>query len=126
MKYVSIFSVTLKSAITPSRMGLIAATFPGVRPSISLASFPTATTSELLLLIATIEGSFTTMPLPRAYTRVFAVPRSIARSDENRLNTDLMLYPFLIFPEVPLGSMQQPDEHTAHTFRKCRKTSCHH
>ena len=87
----SIFSVTLKSAITPSFIGLIATTFPGVRPSMSFASRPTATTSPLFLLMATIEGSLTTIPLPRAKTSVFAVPRSMARSEENRLNTDRML-----------------------------------
>jgi hypothetical protein len=32
------------------------------------------------LLSAITEGSFRTMPSPRAYTRVLAVPRSIARS----------------------------------------------
>jgi hypothetical protein len=66
MKYVSIFSVTSKSAITPSFIGLIATMFPGVRPSISLASRPTASTRPFNLLMATIEGSLTTMPLPRA------------------------------------------------------------
>src|SRR5713101_23575 len=103
MKYVSIFSVTLKSAMTPSFIGLMATTFPGVRPSISLASRPTATTSPLDLLIATIEGSLTTMPLPCAKTSVFAVPRSMARSEENRLNTDLMLSPFLFIATSPRG-----------------------
>src|SRR6516225_2829366 len=102
MKYVSIFSVTLKSAMTPSFIGLIATTLPGVRPSISFASRPTATTSPLILLIATIEGSFTTIPLPCENTNVFAVPKSIARSDENRLNTDLRLCPFLFITAFPL------------------------
>src|SRR5574340_1236688 len=102
MKYVSIFSVTLKSAITPSFIGLMATTVPGVRPSMSFASRPTATTSPLALLMATIEGSFTTMPLPCENTSVFAVPRSIARSEENRLNTDLRLYPFLFITAFPL------------------------
>src|SRR6185437_6223873 len=101
MKYVSIFSVTLKSAITPSFMGLMATTLPGVRPSISFASFPTATTSPLFLLIATIEGSLTTMPLPLANTSVFAVPRSMARSEERRLKTDLIEYPFFMNPLLP-------------------------
>src|SRR5574341_2293503 len=96
MKYVSIRSVTLKSAITPSFMGLMATTLPGVRPSMSLASRPTATTSPFVLLMATMEGSFTTMPLPLAYTSVLAVPRSIAKSDENKLNTDRRLKPFFI------------------------------
>src|ERR1700733_12116663 len=81
-------SVTLKSAITPSFIGLIATMLPGVRPSISFASRPTASTSPVDLLMATIEGSFTTIPLPFAKTRVLAVPRSIARSDEKRLNSD--------------------------------------
>src|SRR5688500_4970668 len=69
--------------MTPSFMGLMATMLPGVRPSISLASLPTASTRPLILLIATMDGSLTTMPLPRAYTQVFAVPRSIARSFEN-------------------------------------------
>src|SRR6266568_4571362 len=92
MKYVNIFSVTLKSAMTPSFMGLMATMLPGVRPSISFASFPTASTSPVFLLMATMEGSFTTMPLPRAYTRVFAVPRSIARSLEKMLNSERRLW----------------------------------
>src|ERR1700689_4374335 len=81
-------SVTLKSAITPSFMGLMATMLPGVRPSISFASFPTASTSPVFLLIATMEGSLTTMPLPRAYTKVLAVPKSIARSLEKTLNSE--------------------------------------
>jgi len=91
MKYVSIFSVTLKSAMTPSFMGLMATTLPGVRPSISLASRPTATTAPEVLLMATIEGSLTTTPLLRAKTSVFAVPRSIAKSDESRLKIERKL-----------------------------------
>src|SRR5277367_923689 len=81
-------SVTLKSAITPSFMGRMATMLPGVRPSMSLASLPTASTSPLFLLMATMEGSFTTMPLPLAKTKVLAVPKSIARSDENKLNSE--------------------------------------
>src|SRR5471030_2621128 len=81
-------SVTLKSAMTPSFMGLMATMLPGVRPSISFASLPTASTSPVFLLIATMDGSLTTMPLPLAKTRVLAVPRSIARYDENRLNRE--------------------------------------
>src|SRR5215475_12204449 len=61
---------------------------PGVRPSISFALLPTASTLWVTLLIATIDGSETTMPRPRAKTSVFAVPRSIARSLENRLNIE--------------------------------------
>src|SRR5215470_3662451 len=88
MKYCSIFSVTSKSAITPSFIGRIATMLPGVRPSISLALLPTASTLWVTLLMATIEGSETTMPRPRANTSVFAVPRSIAKSLENRQNIE--------------------------------------
>src|SRR5712692_5612608 len=73
-------------------MVLMATMFPGVRPSISLASLPTASTSSLFLLMATMEGSFTTMPLPLAYTRVLAVPRSMAKSLENMLNSERRLW----------------------------------
>jgi hypothetical protein len=44
MKYLSIFSVTRKSAITPSLRGRMAVMLPGVRPSMRLASRPTAAT----------------------------------------------------------------------------------
>src|ERR1044071_7016675 len=95
-------SVTLKSAMTPSFMGLIATILPGVLPSISLASLPTASTSPLFLLMATMEGSLTTMPLPRAYTSVFAVPRSMARSLENMLARERMLLNHELFLWKPL------------------------
>jgi hypothetical protein len=49
---------------------------------------PTASISPVFLLIATMEGSLTTTPLPRAYTKVFAVPKSIARSEEKTLKSD--------------------------------------
>src|SRR5262245_58219685 len=75
----------------PSFIGLIATMLPGVRPSMSLASLPTASTRPLTLLIATIDGSLTTIPLPRAYTHVLAVPRSIARSLENNESIDRRL-----------------------------------
>src|ERR1044071_4546171 len=77
--------------MTPSFIGLIATMLPGVRPSMSLASLPTASTRPFTLLIATIDGSLTTMPLPRAYTHVLAVPKSIARSLENSENSDRKL-----------------------------------
>ena len=80
MKWVSIFSAASKSAMTPSFIGLMAVMLPGVRPSISFASVPTASMWPLILLIATIDGSDTTMPLPRAKMQVLAVPRSMARS----------------------------------------------
>ena len=66
MKYVSIFSATSKSPITPSRIGRIATMLPGVRPSMSFASRPTASTPPVTLFIATIDGSLLTMPLPCA------------------------------------------------------------
>jgi len=52
--------------MTPSRRGRIAWMLPGVRPSISLASSPTARTwfLPLTLAIATTEGSLRTMPRP--------------------------------------------------------------
>src|SRR5215467_8413528 len=66
----------------------MATMLPGVRPNISLACWPTASTSPLVLLMATMEGSFTTIPFPLTYTSVLAVPRSIARSEENKLSSD--------------------------------------
>jgi hypothetical protein len=66
MKCVSIRSAASKSAMTPSFIGRIAVMLPGVRPSISLASAPTASMRPFTLFNATIEGSLTTMPLPRA------------------------------------------------------------
>src|SRR5215210_7195529 len=83
MKYESIFSVTSKSAITPSFKGRIATMWPGVRPSILFAADPTATTLSVLLSMATTEGSERTIPCPLTNTSVFAVPRSIATSLPN-------------------------------------------
>src|SRR5215203_6881552 len=83
IKYASIFSVTSKSAITPSFRGLIATILPGVRPSIRFAADPTATTLSVLASIATTEGSESTIPCPLTNTSVFAVPRSIATSRPN-------------------------------------------
>ncbi len=65
MKWRSICSVTSKSAITPSFRGLIAWIVPGVRPSMRLASMPTAWTSPERESIATTLGSESTMPRPR-------------------------------------------------------------
>ena len=66
MKCLIISSATSKSAMTPSRSGRIAWMLPGVRPSIILASSPTASTWRLPLCVvsATTEGSFRTMPRP--------------------------------------------------------------
>ena len=64
MKCLIISCATSKSAMTPSRSGRIASMFPGVRPSIRLASSPTASFCflPLRLMKATIEGSSRTMP----------------------------------------------------------------
>ena len=70
-------SVNSKSAITPSFIGLIAFTFPGVLPSISLASFPTAKTFFVSVSMTTTLGSFRTIPFPFKYINTFAVPKSI-------------------------------------------------
>jgi hypothetical protein len=52
MKCLIISSATSKSAMTPSRIGRIAWIEPGVRPSIILASSPTARTRFLPSLCA--------------------------------------------------------------------------
>ena len=57
--------MTSKSAITPSLSGRMAWMVPGVRPSIRLASMPTACTSPVRESIATTEGSESTIPRPR-------------------------------------------------------------
>ena len=66
MKCLIISSATSKSAITPSRNGRMAVILPGVRPSIILASSPTASTClrPLCSAMATTDGSFSTMPRP--------------------------------------------------------------
>src|SRR5579859_5210455 len=66
--------------MTPSFSGRIAWIVPGVRPSMRFASTPTACTSPVRESIATTEGSERTMPRPRTYTSVLAVPRSTAMS----------------------------------------------
>lgn len=69
-----------KSAMTPSFMGRTATMLPGVRPIIFLASAPTARIPPVLVLIATTDGSLSTIPRPLTYTSVLAVPRSTAMS----------------------------------------------
>ena len=82
MKYCSIRSVTAKSEITPSRSGRTATIVEGVRPTISFASSPIASTRFDIVSIATTEGSSITIPRPRTLTSVFAVPRSMPTSCE--------------------------------------------
>src|SRR5581483_1734483 len=57
---------------------------PGVRPNIALAASPTATTCPVFWFTATTDGSLTTMPLPRKYTSVLAVPRSMPTSFDTK------------------------------------------
>ena len=66
MKYLIIASVMSKSAMTPDFIGRMATMFPGVRPSMRLASSPTASTRLEPAWIATTEGSRSTMP--RSFT----------------------------------------------------------
>ena len=61
-KVLSIASVISKSAMTPSFIGRMATMLPGVRPSIRLASSPTAKTVVMPASIATTEGSRKTIP----------------------------------------------------------------
>src|SRR4051794_34904702 len=69
-----------KSAMTPSFSGRTASMWPGVRPSMRLASVPTASSRPSRVFIATMDGSSRTIPRPHTYTSVFAVPRSTAMS----------------------------------------------
>ena len=83
MKYAIIASVMSKSAITPDFIGRMAMMLPGVRPSMRLASSPTASTRFDPAWMATTEGSRSTMPRSFAYTSELAVPRSMPMSVEN-------------------------------------------
>ena len=79
-KYRSIFSVTSKSAMTPSLSGRTARMPSGVRPSMRLASSPMPLILPVAFSMATTDGSLRTMPSPFTYTSVLAVPRSTAIS----------------------------------------------
>ena len=83
IKLLIIAWVMSKSAMTPSFMGRTAMMFSGVRPIMSFASLPTASTLPVYLSIATTDGSLTVIPRPLTYTRVFAVPKSIPISFAN-------------------------------------------
>ncbi len=70
MNCLSICSVTVKSAMTPSFIGRMASMLPGTLPSIALASLPTAWIVFLPCgppswRMATTDGSSSTMPLSR-------------------------------------------------------------
>ena len=55
----------------------------GVRPTIRLASAPIASMAPVRASFATTDGSLITIPRPRTWTSVFAVPRSTPTSREN-------------------------------------------
>src|SRR3989344_79563 len=69
--------------MTPSFIGRYAMMSSGVRPSISLASFPTA---SILLSreMATTDGSLRTMPFPGTKTSTVVVPRSMPSLGEKK------------------------------------------
>src|ERR1051326_7038842 len=94
--------------MTPSFRGRIALMLPGVRPSIFFASAPTATTRRPprdSSCTATTEGSLQTIPSPFTYMRVFAVPRSIARSFEKspRMESRIIARRPALLPPAPTG-----------------------
>ena len=64
--------------------GRIATISAGVRPTISRASAPIAKGCRERRLIATHDGSLMTIPRSRIKTNVFAVPKSIPISSENK------------------------------------------
>ena len=68
--------------------------FPGVLPSILLASAPTAKTSPVWLFTATTDGSLNTIPLPFTYAITVAVPKSIPISCPN---PNITIYPFAFY-----------------------------
>ena len=84
-----------KSAITPFFNGRITRMLPGVLPTILYASVPTATTLFVLVLTATTDGSFKTIPLPETLMSTLAVPKSIPIS---RATIILHKYSLYILP----------------------------
>ena len=93
--FFSINCVAVKSAITPSFIGLTAFICSGVLPNISFASFPVATILPFLLFIATTDGSFKTIPFPFNVTKILAVPRSIPISFEPQEKNFILIISFL-------------------------------
>src|SRR3989338_5903853 len=75
--------------MTPSFIGRYAMISPGVRPTISFASLPTASILLSRTETATTDGSLSTMPRPGTKTSTVVVPRSIPSFGENaRIVTD--------------------------------------
>src|SRR6188768_2217970 len=94
-----ISSAALKSAITPSFNGRTVLMLSWVFSCIIKARLPTAKTSfGLLRFRATIEGSFTTTS-SLWIIRVLAVPKSIAISCVNQLNSPMLMYWIYMFFE---------------------------
>src|SRR5438270_12845617 len=73
------------------------------------ASWPMARTSWVWLLRAMTVGSLRTIPRPLAYTRVFAVPKSMARSlaRPSLLTWRRALRPAAVASTVPIGIGRQ-------------------
>src|SRR5947209_10123036 len=73
------------------------------------ASWPMARTSWVWLLRAMTVGSLRTIPRPLAYTSVFAVPKSMARSLARPplLTRRRSLRPAAVAPTVPVGIGRQ-------------------
>src|SRR4026209_538449 len=117
MNRFNICSAISKSAITPSFIGRTAMMLPGVRPNILFASVPTASTRSVFFSTATTEGSLSTIPFPCTYTRVEAVPRSMARSFEN--------HPKISLPK-PTIVLPSPHTPTAHSLGRCQTTHIQH
>src|SRR6266699_1389987 len=74
---------------------------PGVRPIIFFASAPTARMPPVLVLIATTDGSLSTIPRPLTYTSVLAVPRSTAMSRPRKASALLICFPLVQRVLVP-------------------------
>src|SRR4051812_5378817 len=73
------------------------------------ASWPMASTSWVWLLRAMTVGSLRTIPRPLAYTSVFAVPKSMARSlaRPSLPARRRSLRPATVAPTVPIGIGRQ-------------------
>src|SRR5437588_4163051 len=100
------------SAFTTSFSGRIATMSAGVRPSIFRAVLPTLNTWPVRRLTATTEGSLRTIPRPRTWTSVLAVPRSMPMSLDQRPRTVLTTFkagnPKTFFLEYRGGAHHTP------------------
>src|SRR3989338_10300286 len=78
--------------MTPSFIGRYAIISSGVRPTISFASFPTASILLSICDTATTEGSLRTMPFPGTNTSTVVVPKSMPSLGENEKAMGSALY----------------------------------